>query len=38
MPTPEDINEYMVRLSDKSGISLESINSAGHEFYRGPPP
>jgi hypothetical protein len=33
MPSAIEINEYFINFSKKTGIPLESINAAGHEFY-----
>ena len=43
LPTPLEINEYMVAFSNRIGIPLSQINACGHEFapgggnYGGPP-
>ena len=39
VPTPIEVNNYMVDLSEKNSLPLEKINEVGHEFARqgGPP-
>ena len=39
-PTPEELNIYMVEMSERNGIPLEEINMIGHKFttdYHPPP-
>lgn len=31
-PTPEEVNMYMLEMSQRSNLPLERINEAGHEF------
>lgn len=38
-PTPEELNVYMVEMSERNGIPLEEINMVGHKFtleYKSP--
>jgi hypothetical protein len=39
-PTPEELNMYMVEMSERNGIPLEEINIVGHQFTTDfqPPP
>ena len=31
-PTAEELNQYMIEMSERNNISLEEINVAGHKF------
>ena len=33
-PTPEELNMYMIEMSERNNLSLEQINAAGHKFTR----
>jgi hypothetical protein len=33
-PTPEELNTYMLEMSDRNEIPLEEINLIGHKFTR----
>ncbi|KAL4450251.1 hypothetical protein ABPG74_008957 [Tetrahymena malaccensis] len=37
MPSDQDINNYFIKLSQKTGITLSQINTVGHEFSDQPP-
>ena len=37
-PTPEELNQYILEMSERNGIELEEINAAGHKFTRDPNP
>lgn len=38
MPTDEEINDYFIKLSKKTGITLSTINVVGHKVFEGGPP